>query len=288
MRALRSLARHAWLLAAVGAAAACGAPANAGAAGPGFEVVTAQSPADSGTAKSARAVCPDGKRVVGTGGGVGAFVPGLIMTRVVPDTTLTSVTVTGREDGHGTPAQWAARAYAVCATPLPGLVLVSRSAPFDRRPAKSLFVACPSGTRALSAGGWIEGAEGEVLLNTLGVRPSSRKHPERAVIAASAAGTGVTEAWRLHVFGICAAPPAGYAVVQRQSAPGSPPVQPVSGPSCPAGRHVVSVGGYVVFEESQVSLRHLVPATSSVSVFAMEDRDGAPGDWVVSAHAVCA
>ncbi|WP_155353433.1 hypothetical protein [Acrocarpospora macrocephala] len=258
------------------------------AAVPGGEVIVAQSSADSLPVKSARAVCPSGKNVVGAGGSVGGFLPGLIMTEVVPDATLTSVTVVGREDEAGTTAQWSFYAYAVCADPLPGLELVTRTSSFSSGPVRSLKILCPAPKRALSAGGRIDGAGGEVLLTNLRVHPFSAPLPNSAYLGATEDDTGASGNWGLHGYAICADPPPGYQVVTYQSPVGSPPSQPLQGPACPTGKRVLGVGGQVLSVNGQVSLRHLIPQSLAVSVFAMEDHDGTTINWSMGGQAICA
>ncbi len=82
---------------------------------PGLERVVATGPSNSRN-KHATARCPDGKRVVGTGGEILGGTGQVGITYLLPDEDLTRVHVRGAEDQDGTNANWAVRAYAVCAT----------------------------------------------------------------------------------------------------------------------------------------------------------------------------
>jgi hypothetical protein len=82
----------------------------------GLKLVEGFSAHDSAAAKSARAVCPSGKRVVGAGSEISGGLGQVLLDDLTPDQALTGVTVTGFEDQDGTAADWRVHAYAVCAT----------------------------------------------------------------------------------------------------------------------------------------------------------------------------
>lgn len=276
--------KRVWIL----LAALCATPLSATASIPGHEVIVVRSRTDSLGVKSVQAVCPSGKNVVGVGGSVGAFLPGLIMTEVFPDATLTSVTVVGREEEGGTTAQWSLYAYALCAEPLPGLQLVTRTSVYGSSAVRALKVICPAPKKLLSAGARIDGAGGEVMLSAVRGQPFSAPLPSTAFVRATEDGTGASANWGLIGYAICADPPPGYQLVTYQSASGSPPSQPLQGLACPTGKRVLGVGGQVLAPNYQVSLRHFIPQSRSVSVFALEDSDGTPDDWTMGAQAICA
>jgi hypothetical protein len=66
--------------------------------------------------KHVTAQCPGDARVVGTGGEIIGGGGHVVMTYIVPDADLTRVHVRGAEGEEGTDANWAVRAYAICAT----------------------------------------------------------------------------------------------------------------------------------------------------------------------------
>ena len=92
------------------------ASARCGEALPGLQRVAATSASDSATSKSVTAVCPAGKKVVGTGHEIANGKGQVLLDDVVPREDLTSVRTEAFEDQDGTPAAWSITAYAVCAT----------------------------------------------------------------------------------------------------------------------------------------------------------------------------
>jgi hypothetical protein len=81
----------------------------------GLELATGASAIDSAAAKSGVATCPAGKRVLSAGAEITGALGQVVLDDMTPNTGLTSVTVTGREDQDGTADDWRARAYAICA-----------------------------------------------------------------------------------------------------------------------------------------------------------------------------
>ena len=82
---------------------------------PGLERVETTS-ARSSQNKHATAVCDPGKRVVGAGGEIVTGGGQVAIQYMVPEADLTRVHVRGQEDQNGTTANWAVRAFALCAT----------------------------------------------------------------------------------------------------------------------------------------------------------------------------
>jgi hypothetical protein len=83
---------------------------------PGLQRVVATGVSNSLTGSGATAFCPAGKKLVGTGGELTAALGQVTMDDIVPNAALTSLTITGFEDGSGTAANWTTDAYAICAT----------------------------------------------------------------------------------------------------------------------------------------------------------------------------
>jgi hypothetical protein len=81
---------------------------------PGHELVTATS-ASSSQNKHVTAVCPAGKRVIGTGGQILSGAGEVSIQYMIPDAGLTRVHVRGVEDQDGQSTNWRVRAFAVCA-----------------------------------------------------------------------------------------------------------------------------------------------------------------------------
>jgi hypothetical protein len=97
----------------VRAYAVCAAPL------PGLQLVSAVSALDSAGSKAARAACPAGKALVGTGGRISGGLPvagQLMLDGLTPDPQLTAVTVRFAEDQDGTAGDWRVHAFAICAS----------------------------------------------------------------------------------------------------------------------------------------------------------------------------
>ena len=255
---------------------------SASAAITGLERVPETSPINSANNKSVTASCMAGKRVIGAGGellGSGGLVVGFVR----PDATLSSVTVQGREDENGTTSHWTATAYAICATPPPGLERVAAASPSN--PAnKRVTATCPTGTRLLGAGAEIEGGGGQVAPNDI-IPGSSLKG---VTVQGLEDENGTTANWRARAYAICASPVAGLERVSATSSNDSSGKQ-VSA-SCPAGKQVTGAGaelggggGEVVLGEFEID-----PGMNDVVVRGLEDENGTASNWFVRAYAICA
>jgi hypothetical protein len=155
----------------VAGAAGVGAPVAPASAGRGvlaaasmvapvrFEASTGP---DTAPTKSARAVCPDGTVVVGTGALVSGADGGAVLTAIAPDAALRSVTVAAvARGGHAGP--WSVTAYAIC-HPAGGLAptLVTTVSP-----QWSSTASCPAGTVVYGDGFGMVGATGGAVLDRL-------------------------------------------------------------------------------------------------------------------------
>jgi len=151
------------------------------------EIVSASTPLSSSSAQQAKAVCPGGTRVVGTGARVnnaGRQV-GLQVTRAAGPGDI--VRAQAHEDASGYADNWNVTSVAVCAEPPPGYdVVFGRSEAEGSEVEKLATAACPNGQRILDAGGAISfDAPGNVFLRMF--RPLRDVVPEPgALIAAQA------------------------------------------------------------------------------------------------------
>jgi len=181
-----------WL---VRATAICAAPPA------GHQVVAATSPSSSAFSHSATAVCPAGKKVLGTGallvGGQGQ----VVIDEVRPNSALQSVLVTGYEDDDGYAGNWSVRAYAVCAFPPAGLHLASATNAASSPAFKDITTVCAHGTRLHGVGGEITGGLGQVSFDDL-PRDTSL---EFLRVTASEDEDGTAADWSLTAYAICAA-----------------------------------------------------------------------------------
>ncbi len=132
---------------------------------PGLARVTATSASNS-LDKSVTATCPAGKNVIGVGGEITGGGGEVIMDVLAPDSTLTSVTVTGNEDTSTFGGSWSILAHAICANPLAGLVRVN-AATASNSTDKGITVVCPAGKVVVGSGADINPATGEVVIDDI-------------------------------------------------------------------------------------------------------------------------
>jgi hypothetical protein len=92
--------------------------------------VAARSESYDSPLRTAVAECPAGKQLIGFGGAAALELNRrVVLSVVLPSVDLTRVVVQSWQELGGEPADWTAEAYAVCADPTPGLVVVQNSAP---------------------------------------------------------------------------------------------------------------------------------------------------------------
>ena len=147
--------------------------------------------------QSVTAACPGAKRLLGVGGRVQNGQQ-QVLDDLRPNAGLTSVTVTGFEDETGYQSDWYVEATAICATPLPGLERVTAE---SATPSGSALVqmTCPTGKHLTGAGGSLNGALGQVALNS--IMPTSGLRD--ALATGYVDETGFGGDWSLRGFSIC-------------------------------------------------------------------------------------
>jgi hypothetical protein len=230
--------------------------------------------------------CPAGTQVTGGGGDITGGSGQVALTAIFPgDAALTNFLALGQEDGDGTTANWFLRIYAICATPLPGLELVSLGFSPGSPVAAALGVACPSGKRVVGVGGEIQGGDGEVVLSS--VIPFANL--TTGLAAAREDEDGYASDWSLSVYAICATPPPGLEEVIVESDPENSDPASVTA-RCPAGKNLLGAGAEIVDGFGQVVLDDVRPNAllTSVTVTGLEDQNGFANDWFLRAHAICA
>jgi hypothetical protein len=162
---------------------------------PGLEIVTAASQFGTGGLKSATAACPSGKAVVGTGAaltnGWGHISIGALM---VTDSTVDAY---GTDDQDGYSGSWSVTAYAVCATPPPGLTHSVRSSTYGSEADNATGTNCTPGSRPLGLG-WAVGGGGQVHV--------TRAEPDGsgARLRGHEDDNGYGEPWFMTATAICA------------------------------------------------------------------------------------
>jgi hypothetical protein len=177
---------------------------------PGLQLVSAETPGfiDSTTPKKATATCPSGKVLLGGGGGSTSAVfqnrAAVAIEDITPNGSLNSVTVQAAETFGGQFDNWRARAFAICANPMPGRQVVMATSASDSNSPKSKVVSCPSGTKLIGAGGdiGVPTAPGRVFIDE--IRPLTDLSGVVVVAAESSGGT--SNHWNVRAHAICAAP----------------------------------------------------------------------------------
>ena len=212
MRSARAGSR-AGLAAALACVVMAVVPAPASAAITNLELVEADAVEQPSTA-----TCPAGKLVVGAGAGLWQGDGEVVMRNIRPRADLTAVDVQGVEDETGAPAGWSAHAYAICATPPPGLerVAVTSASTSDT---KTVAVQCPAGKSLLGVGGEIDGGGGQVGVEDM--------IPGAGLTSVTVTGAedenGYTGSWTVTGYAVCS--PAGHGPgARRLDQPEQPPV----------------------------------------------------------------
>ena len=246
--------------------------------------VAATTTIDSSDPKSVSAQCPAGMRVTGVGGDVTGAVGEAQLDALIPRGT--SVGAGAFEDDTGLASNWSLHAYAVCATPLPGLEIVSDTSNSASTATNRANATCPTGKQVVGGGADLNGTGhgGNVVLDG----PS----PDHALTSVTGFGIededGTAANWTVTAFAVCATPPPGLEVVTAHSEVDSDPASVTA--TCPSGKNLLGTGAFIGNAFGQAVLDDVRPnaALTSVTVTAHEDRDGYAGDWFVVGHAICA
>ena len=83
----------------------------------GLELVSVLEWAESDTSLTVTATCPAEKYLLGAGGKINIGSGNVVLDDLRPNSSLTSVAVTGLEDADGTVESWGVTAHAICASP---------------------------------------------------------------------------------------------------------------------------------------------------------------------------
>jgi hypothetical protein len=241
----------------------------------------------------ATATCPAGKQVTGAGHEIIGARGQVAIHELTPDPSPpTNVLALGIQDDDGFDGGFIVSAYAICATPLPGLTLVPASTISDSND-KSVMAICPPGKKVVGVGGKVTGGFtffggtppnffGEVVMD--GLVPNAAL--TSVTVRASEDEDGFAEDWSLTAYAICANPPPGLQRVSASS-PIDPDVARVTA-SCPAGKNLLGTGGEIFASKGQV-IDDLLPDKQlrSVTVTGIQ-QSGIPPHWSVNAFAICA
>jgi hypothetical protein len=163
------------------------------------KIVEVHSGAPAGSAATAVATCPAGKKVIGAGGR-SAGKPDWVMDTMDVAGNLSSVYVETMTTEFATGIAPVAVAYAICINPVPGQQRVGAATAFDSND-KTLTVSCPAGTRVHGTGGGITGALGQAYLDAL--LPSGGA-PGGTHINAREDANGFARNWMVNAYAVCA------------------------------------------------------------------------------------
>ena len=251
--------------------------------------------ADSVRSKAATATCPPGQKVLSAGAEINGGVGRVAMDRIVPSSTLTSVTAGATENRDGITSNWTIKAYAVCATPPPGLQLVPAVPTTPKASNQGSRVTCPAGKKVLGAGGELIGANGRIVMR--GVSPDFELESVSVGSHEDADPTSIP--WSVRAYAICAAPLAGMTRVETHSSWLYPANPNYAVATCPAATRLIGAGGATEHrtadegDDPSVEGHHfmddLMPdqTLKTVRVFGY-DGQRASGVFDVTAIAICA
>lgn len=250
-------------------------------------VVQGSGPPNSASSHTAVAACPEGQALLGLGGkteGAG----GQLVIDALAARTNDEATVRGHEDEDGTSANWAVRAYAICADE-GGERRTTFNEPFDSISPKSASTVsggpCTNQRRLTGAGGEIPlGANGQVMLTD--IVPSTDL--ETTTVRATEDDNGTFASWSLRPFALCADPLPGLERVSATSASTSENKHVTA--RCDDGKRVIGTGGEIIGGTGQVAFQYMIPdaGLTRVHVRGVEDQDGTSANWAVRAYAICA
>ncbi len=255
---------------------------------PGLQVVSVNTGFDSTARKTVTANCPVGKKVVGGGGRVNGSGGKAGVTELSPVTGVTDgFKATGYETDNGFGGNWSIQVYAICANPIAGLQVVSKT----NTPSSSDFqleaVSCPIGKRVIGTGARINNPAGQVALQAKGTN-----NPDATFGSVSAYEDidGFSGNWGLTAFAICLPTPiAGFSIASASSAWNSEPRKIVN-VTCPGGTKVHDImfstgagNGDPVLDALVVT--NAVPTTAQAIV---HEETGTTENWSVMVQAICA
>jgi hypothetical protein len=286
-----SLAALIIVAAAPAPSAAAPAP-QATAPAPRLAIIQQSSAYDSNAIKSVALSCPTGLKTIGGGGQISGPTGNVALLGVMPNATLTNVTVTASEVDGGTSSSWYLNAYAICSA-LSGtrsLQLVSATTPKDSSNLKTAIANCPAGTELVGVmGGVTTSAYGKIAF--AGARPDFA--PYRVVAQGKEVAGGTTASWSLTAHALC------------QSAGSLPGLERVSEISlvnsaskgvvvrCPDDKKLISTSAGVWNTNGngagEMVIGMAFPYTDLKGAFAyaLETSSGTSSDWFATAYAIC-
>jgi hypothetical protein len=207
----------------------------------------------------------------------------LVLDDLRPNAALTSVTANVVEDETGFAPNWSVSAYAICATPPPGLERVANTSPLNSS-TKSVSVSCPGAKRVLGAGADVNTFTGEVLLDD--IRPNGSL--TSVTVHAVEDETGNPFNWSVTAYAVCADPIAGLERIS-ESTPIDVSQNKILFPSCPNGKVMTGIGADANTFNGQVHFNGLFfGGSQNILLSATTDENGNPLPWGATAYVICA
>ena len=233
-------------------------------------------------AKTARAQCPAGTRVIGGGGRVNGGQHVVITQQQPVHSSIDTFVVSAVEDPVGTAQFWAVQAYAICSVPLPGLEIVSAIGPVGSFGFQGQSVDCAPGKNVLGVGGRINNGAGQVSLNTQAL------FPQRASASGVEDRDGFSGNWSVTTYAVCAKLNGAFdsQVVTVQTAADTT-ARKIFTVDCPAGMNLT--GGAAFAGTPGAVVEVVSPNTTRVQIIARYDGPVTPAAaWNVVGYAICA
>ncbi|WP_030440506.1 hypothetical protein [Actinoplanes subtropicus] len=168
-------------------------------AAPGWQLVTAVTPTNSDTFKTASASCPGGKQVIGTGGRIDGGAGQVQLVSQSQGSFPSRMDAGGIEDVDGFAGSWSATAFAICVTTnnFTDVEQVTDQTAIDNTVTKKVTVTCPSGYRLASSAIWADVPGNAINLQPNNITPTF-------LTGTAHNDTDTTSAWDVIVYGICA------------------------------------------------------------------------------------
>lgn len=236
------------------------------------------------------APCPAGTESTGLGGEVALGFPAIWLrhVRTTDDIDRTQVLAGGQGNGP-----WELTAHAICRTETAGTTIASVAGPSDPAVSQSVTAACPGGTRVVGAGGDAAGGTEEEPFDVSDYVHVTAVRPDAALRAVTVTAEwyhpmGVTGPWRPQAWAICAPAPPGLERVSASS-PVTTDVHAYAVAGCPAGKHLIGIGGEIAGGGRYKGFDDLAPdpGLTRVSVLASGHDSAGTSPWSVTAYAIC-
>jgi hypothetical protein len=274
----------------------------------GVEIVTRFTSPHSQSVQSVEAPCPQGKQIVGGGAsaieydaaGLSLIPRRVTLTRLAPvgGSGQNRYAVTATETAPGTDNDWRVKAWAVCADPVPGHLIVSKATSFSSSAVQTADPVCPSGKSALGSGAMIHFPPDQPDQPKQGVGLQAARADALGVLTRTQAQeqpAGYPHNWQLVGFAICANTPQGFEVVGDASDEQDSETVKEARVKCPGGKQMLGVGGAITAERrpdgtyvapGNVTLTWIIPGVDGLVIAVENTPTSVDWDFIV-VRAIC-